>query len=171
MKLTRQQDGLSFLLTTKNQTVGINTEKGDLQLFLSEQQADSDGLFHWPGEYERNGVSFFITPPFGEASLGKVFVEGVRFVFFTDNGLRELSDELLKSFGNTDVLIIEKTEDGLSKGDMKKLIEKVDPRILIACEGYTANLLKEYSFPFTPSQGLSVSKSSLPNDISEYIIL
>ena len=85
--------------------------------------------------------------------------------------MRELTDGLLKSFGNTDVLVVEKTEDGLTKGDMKKLLEKVDPRILVACEGYTAQIMKEYSFPFVVSETLTVSKTSLPNDLSEYIIL
>lgn len=171
MKLTRDESGLSFTLKTKNALVGINSTKGDMQLFLTEQSKDSKGLFHWPGEYEMEGISFFLSPLVGDFSIGRLFIEGVRIVCFNDKGLTEVTDDLLKTFGNADVLIVEKSDEGLNKADMKKLLEKVDPRILIACKGSTAIALKEYSYPFTESESVTISKSSLPNEISEYIIL
>ena len=124
------------------------------------------------------GTSFFLSKPVGDFSLGKIFVEGVRFVCFNDKGVSEVTDELIKSFGNTDILLLEKSElsesgeeTGLKKADLKKLIEKVDPRILIASKGYTEEILKEFSYPFQEVENYSVTKASLPQDISEYIIL
>ena len=181
MKLIRDKsvdEGIAYILQTKNNKVGINVDTGDMQIFLSEQKKDKSGLFHWAGEYEMNGTSFFLSKPIGKYSLGKIFVEGVRFVCFNDEGITEVTDELVKSFGNTDILIIEKSEPneageetGLKKSDLKKLIEKVDPRVLISAKGKTEAVLKEFSYPLQEVENYTTSKSSLPSDISEYIIL
>ncbi|HIQ56534.1 TPA: hypothetical protein EYG96_00640 [Candidatus Gracilibacteria bacterium] len=181
MKLIRnksEENGMAYILQTKKNKIGINTESGDMQIFLSEQKKDKNRLFHWAGEYEMKGTSFFLSKPIGKFSLGKIFVEGVRFVCFNDEGLTEVTDELVKAFGNTDILLIEKSgknekgeETGLKKADLKKLIEKVDPRVLIAAKGYTELALKEFSYPFQETENYSVTKASLPMDISEYIIL
>ncbi len=175
MKLTRnttKENGIAYTLQTKHNTIGINVDTGDMQIFLQEQEHDKKGLFHWPGEYEMNNTSFFLSKPIGKCSLGKIFVEGVRFVCFNDEGLTEVTDDLIQTFGNTDILLIEKSEhSGLKKSDLKKLIEKVDPRVLISSRGYTENILKEFSFPFKKEEQYSVTKISLPNENSEYIIL
>ena len=181
MKLIRDKsvdEGIAYILQTKNNKVGINVDTGDMQIFLSEQKKDKSGLFHWAGEYEMNGTSFFLSKPIGKYSLGKIFVEGVRFVCFNDEGITEVTDELVKSFGNTDILIIEKSEPsetgeetGLKKSDLKKLIEKVDPRVLISAKGKTEAVLKEFSYPLQKVENYTTSKASLPSDISEYIIL
>ena len=181
MKLTRDsssESGIAYILQTKKNKIGINVDAGDMQIFLSEQKNDAKGLFHWAGEYEMNGTSFFLSKPAGKHSLAKIFVEGVRFVCFNDEGITEVTDELVKTFGNTDVLIIEKSapnesgeETGLKKSDLKKLIEKVDPRVLISSKGKTELVLKEFSYPFQDTQNYSITKASLPSDTSEYIIL
>lgn len=173
MKLIRHEENgdLSFILETKKDKIGINCHKGELQIFLSEQKKDAKGLFHWPGEYEMNGISFFLSPPEGNQSIGRIFVEGVRIVLFNDSGINEVNDELIKFFGNVDVLIVEKSDDGLNKADMKKLLEKIDARILVACQGSTAIALKEYSYPFSTSETINITKASLPSDISEFVIL
>ncbi len=181
MKLTRdssKDEGIAYILQTKKNKIGINIDAGDMQIFLSEQKTDKDGLFHWAGEYEMKETSFFLSKPIGKYSLGKIFVEGVRFVCFNDEGISEVTDELVKAFGNTDILIIEKsaqnedgTETGLKKSDLKKLIEKVDPRVLISTKGITEHVLKEFSYPFQETKNYSVTKTSLPSDTSEYIIL
>lgn len=174
MKLIRNKEeetGLSFILQTKKDSIGVNCENGDLQIFLSEQKKDTKGVFHWPGEYEMNGVSFFLSPLEGNQSIGRIFVEGVRIVLFKDSGLTAVDDELLALFGNVDVLLIEKSDDGLNKADMKKLLEKIDPRILIASQGKTAIALKEYSYPFVEEKSVNITKASLPSEVSEYIIL
>ncbi len=181
MKLIRDksgEEGIAYILQTKENKVGINVESGDMQIFLSEQKKDKNGLFHWAGEYEMKGTSFFLSKSLGKYSLGKIFVEGVRFVCFNDEGLTEVTDELVKSFGNTDILLIEKSkpndkgeETGLKKSDLKKMIEKIDPRVLICAKGYTETILKEFSYPFQNVENYSITKASLPSDTSEYIIL
>lgn len=181
MKLTRdtsKEEGIAYILQTKNNTIGVNVDCGDMQIFLSEQKKDKTGLFHWAGEYEMNGTSFFLSKPIGKYSLAKIFVEGVRFVCFNDEGITEITDELINAFGNTDILIIEKSAEsedgsttGLKKSDVKKLIEKVDPRVLISAKGKTESVVKEFSYPFQETKSYSVTKASLPSDISEYIIL
>ena len=181
MKLTRDpstDSGIAYILQTKKNKIGINIDTGDMQIFLSEQTKDKKGLFHWAGEYEMNGTSFFLSKVGGKHSLAKIFVEGVRFVCFNDEGITEVTDELVKIFGNTDVLIIEKSapnesgeETGLQKSDLKKLIEKIDPRVLISAKGKTEMVLKEFSYPFQDMENYSITKTSLPSDISEYIIL
>lgn len=171
MNLERVGEGISFKLSTKQGEIGINEINENLSVFLSTQEIDKKTFIHWPGEYEIKGVSFFVTPTFGKYSIVKIFIEKVRFVFFCDENTSDLSDELLDSFGETDVLCIEKSKDGLSQKQMKDLIEKIDPRILIACKGETAEKMKDYSFPFENVDKLSISHSSLPNETSEYKIL
>jgi hypothetical protein len=171
MNLERIGEGISFKLSTKDGEIGINTLNDNLSVFLSIQDIDKKTCIHWPGEYEIKGVSFFVSPNFGKYSIVKVFLEKVRFVFFCDENINELSDDLLDTFGETDILCIEKSKEGLTQKEMKDLIEKVDPRILIACKGETANKMKDYSFPFETLDKLLVSNSSLPNETSEYKVL
>ncbi|HID92194.1 TPA: hypothetical protein EYP45_03690, partial [Candidatus Peregrinibacteria bacterium] len=72
MKLIRnksEENGMAYILQTKKNKIGINTESGDMQIFLSEQKKDKNRLFHWAGEYEMKGTSFFLSKPIGKFSL------------------------------------------------------------------------------------------------------
>lgn len=172
MQLIRNGEGISFQLSTKVGAVGIgSTGKSDISVFLTDQGNDQENMLHWPGEYEINGLAFLIAQPVGSHSVVKIFSEGVRFAFFNDDGVKEVSDDLIAGFGNTDVLVIEKSDNGLSKGDMKKLIEKIDPRMIVIPQGSTVEVFKDYNLPFSTEEKLNISYSGLPKEHSEYVIL
>lgn len=174
MNLIRSQEGTSLTLSTKTKSVDIGfSGKSDISVFSSIQETEESNMLHWPGEYEINGIAFLISQPFGKKSIIKIFSEGVRFTFFCDENITEITEDLIQSFGNTDILFLEKStqEKSLSKGNIKKLIEKIDPRILIIPQGNTADAFAEYNFPFISKEKLVITYSSLPKEHTEYIIL
>lgn len=172
MKITRNSsDIFAYEVDSSLGKIGINQVGKDLSVYLSQQpEGKTREILHWPGEYEINGVSVFLQLVGGENFLAKIFVEGVRVVFFNDTGVSELGD-VHKFFGNTDVLVLGKDSQGLAKADMKKLIEKVDPRVLIGASGNTEAMLKDFSFPLDYSDSVKITKSSLPSDQSLYFIV
>lgn len=170
MKFERLENGFSFDITTKEGNIMINSQGGDLRVFLTEQKKDEKDTLYWPGEYEKNGVAVFLTDLGGESMLGKIFVEHIRVVFFTDSGV-EYTDELANEFGNTDILVFEKGQNGLTESQTKKLLESIDPRVLIGTAGPTMDFLKKLSLPVLPKESLTFTKSSLPDEHTEYYIL
>lgn len=163
----------SFRLATKTASVGINTADADLSIFSSFQGNDaSDAWIHWAGEYEQKGVSVFIAQPVGDHSVVKIFCEGIRVVLFNDTGMTEgFSESLVEQFGNTDIFIAIKGENGLSDADYKKLIEKVDPRIIVASAGKTEGMLRGFSFPLQNVSSVNITQEKLPSEVSEYYTL
>lgn len=170
MKFERLEGDFTFSLTTKQGKIFVNTEGEDLSVFLNEQKKDKENLLHWPGEYEKNGVATFLSDIGGEKFLGKIFVEHVRVVFFSDSGV-EYTEELSKEFGNTDVLVFQKGENGLTESQTKKLLESIDPRMLIGLTGSTMDFLKKLSLPVLPKESLTFTKSTLPAEHTEYYVV
>lgn len=169
MNITSVANG-AFVVETKTATVGINTPKGDISIFSAYQpETNNDTTIHWPGEYETKGVSVFISPVIEKESLVKIFAEGIRVVFFSDTSLHTVSEKEIEFFGNTDILLCTKTaEGGISSAEYKKLIEKIDPRVIVAGDEASAAMLKSFSFPVQEVSKYSVVVDKLPMDTSEY---
>lgn len=163
----------SFLLETKTANISINNTLGDVSVFSAFQEGvEENTTLHWPGEYEVKGVSVFISPVQGDESVVKIFSEGIRIVIFSDEGWPEKYDEkILSYFENTDVLICLKKENGIPDNEYKKLIEKIDPRILITPEGHPEKVITSFSFPLQKISKLSITADKLPTNVSEYYTL
>ncbi len=172
MNITASSD-CSFLLDTKTASIALNQLGGDIAIFSTFQEGEENhSVFHWPGEYETKGVSVFISPVLESQSIVKIFAEGIRVVLFSDKNLSGYSDEiLLPYFENTDILICSKEENGIADSAYKKLIEKIDPRIIIATEGLTTKTLSSFSFPLQSTAKISLNQEKLPTDTTEYYSL
>lgn len=164
----------SFLLETENGNISINTKGENISVFLSEQNNDEEKIFHWPGEYEIEHNAIFLQEISAKYFLGKIFAEHIRVVFFTDEETKESTEnteDLSKKFGNTDVFIFQKGENGLTENQVKKLIEEVDPRALVATGNETIALFKKLALPIIAKEKLSFTKSNLPSEHTEYYSL
>jgi len=177
MKISTLDSPFSFLLKTEYGDLSVNKKGENLSLFLEEQKKDVEKVFHWPGEYEMGGIAMFIQDIGGTNNIGKVFVEHMRVVFFTDENLKtgentEVSQESLKNaFGNTDILIFKKGENGLTESQIKKLIDEIDPQVLVATGIETKELFKKMALPVMAKDSLSFTKKSLPQEHTEYYSL
>lgn len=166
------QSGVSFLLDTKTASVGINTKGKDISLFSSFQSDEfAASNINWPGEYETKGVSVFVSPVYGTHSALKIFAEGIRISYFSDDGFTGNAEELVEFFGNTDVLIVAKSENGIADAEYKKIIEKIDPRVILCAGEISEKMLKGFSFPLQMVAKISITPEKLPAEISEYYCL
>ncbi len=171
MKISTLESPFSFLLSTEFGEVSLNEKGKNISVFLNEQKKDNDEkIFHWPGEYEMGGVAVFLKNIGGDSNIGKVFVERIRVVFFTDEGLTS-ADDMVAKIGNTDVLIFQKGENGMTEAQIKKLIEEIDPQVLVATGIKTKELFKKMALPVIAKDTLSFTKKSLPQEHTEYYSL
>lgn len=164
----------SFLIEYKTAKLSINLSGEDVSLFTTFQEKESknSNTLHWSGEYETKGISVFISPVLQTSSIAKIFAEGVRIVVFHDENLKEFPEEkFLSYFENTDILLCIKGENGLENANYKKLIEKIDPRMIICAEGETQEILHSFSFPLQNIVKLNITQEKLPIDTTEYYTL
>jgi len=173
MKISTGEAAFSFHIKTEFGDISLNEKGENLSVFLNEQKKDKDKVFHWPGEYEMGGIAIFLQNIGAKSFIGKVFVEQVRVVFFTDEDLKNAEDEtsLKDAFGNTDVLIFKKGENGLTETQVKKLIDDIDPQILVATGIETKELFKKMALPVQAKESLTFTKKSLPQEHTEYYSL
>ena len=179
MKITRQGN-FTFALTDKKQTVFLNPsdKMSDKNLALSifsefEKAGDFSPAVDWPGEFEYAGISVksFNTRENGLAQFFEF--NGVRFGLLGD--LKKIiSEEKLEPLVNADVLFLPKTADGMSNKELKKLLEEIDPRIIVLCgeDLLFADLLKELgSAPLAATEDFEITKEKLPQDHSVFVNL
>ena len=173
MKISTLDSPFAFSLSSEFGDISINEYGENISVFLQEQKKDKDKVFHWPGEYEMGGIAIFLQKVGGRSALGKIFVEHIRTVFFTDEDLSTLenTDTLKEAFGNTDILIFKKGENGLSESQIKKLIDDIDPQVLVATGIETKELFKKMSLPLIAKDTLSFTKKSLPQEHTEYFAI
>jgi len=176
MKISTLPDSshpFAFTIETELGNITINEKGENISVFLSEQSKDEDKVFHWPGEYEMGGIAMFLQNVGASSFIGKIFVEQVQVVFFTDENLKnaENTDSIKDAFGNTDVLIFQKGENGLTDTQIKKLIDDIDPQLLVATGMATKELFKKMALPMVAKDKLSFTKKSLPQEHTEYCSL
>jgi len=179
MKISRQGK-FTFTLKGKKQTVFINPTENmsDKNLALSifsefENSGDFSPSVDWPGEFEYAGISIksFKTRDNGLAQFFEF--NKIRFGFLGD--LKKIiSEEKLEPLLNADILFLPKTSDGMNNKDVKKIVEEIDPRIIILCgeDILFTDLLKELgSGDVSPEDEFEISKEKLPQDHSIFVHL
>jgi hypothetical protein len=183
MKITFHGD-LSFTIaTSKGQEIYLNPKKEQaasskliFTIFNAESNQEdfaSKKAINWPGEYELEGVlvKSFNTEKNQLAHFFKI--EDVRFGFLNDLSI-VLNEEQLEPLVNSDVLFLPKTSSGLKNKELKKIVEEIDPRIIILM-GETAlfpELLKELgSEPVQSQQEYAISVKNLPVEHTEIVEL
>ncbi len=170
MKLTPLGSPFSFVLSLTSGSVGMNNNTGSLfSIFHSQQESDVENCFHIPGEYEKRDVSVYIQDIGAQYSLIKLYAEEVRLVFFSSSNAQmpENGDEL---FGEVDILIFDKSSEGLSDTEAKKLLEKIDPRVIIFSKE-SSEFVKKIGFSTQEVEDFSFSRALLPTEKTEFYMM
>lgn len=197
----KSKDGV--IVTDPFSADGFKTPKLKADIILASKQGAEclpvDGnpqKIDWPGEYDIKGIPITATEawdiPKSEEDKGKpknpvnVFVfslEGMRICHLGNLG-HKLTDEMMESFQNIDVLIV--PVGGKFAMDAKKaheVIEEIEPRIVIPMlykyRGEKLdldpidNFLKEEAIktPVELEKFSLNSRSQLPQDHTEFVIL
>lgn len=182
MKITFQGN-FSFKIETNKKTLLLNPQKNAaadknlvLTIFSHFEEGDSFAekpAIAWPGEFEYGGIAVksYATR---EDSLAQYFeLDGVRIAFLGD--LKKIiAPEKLEPFVNADILFLPKIADGMPNKDLKKLVEEIDPRILVLAgeEAFFSEVFKELGADKPETLAvLEIEKGSLPQDHTRFIWL
>jgi L-ascorbate metabolism protein UlaG (beta-lactamase superfamily) len=137
-------------------------------------------VFDWPGEFEIKGVSFVgvETDGYGSALSFKFHFNGTSVALVTS--LHEYpSDSFIERLGDVHVLLLSIAggEDGLKMKEVYKLVEAVEPSVVIPIgwrdgDGLFSEFLKEMDVPM-PEAGkkFSCKKGSLNRESMELAVL
>lgn len=153
--------------------------------YTAENVKGEPEIIDWPGEYEIKGVAFTVLKP--ETEDGNVFTlidENNLKLCFIDKMSTALSEEMVESIGDVDVLLIAVGGNKTTDAQMAhKIIEGIEPRCVIpmnyAVEGATEKLDPLDNFlkmvganAIEAKDKYSISgRSGLKEDTTEYIIL
>ncbi len=119
-----QADKRSLLVLADN---SVKPSEGELVLYNSPEEVPSKGTISWPGEYDIDGIAIRgIGHGEGASVSYAIEVEGVRCAFL-HSPLKEWSDYELELMGDIDVLVIPSDDPKI----LQKLVDEIDPRILI----------------------------------------
>lgn len=147
----------------------------------------SPQILDWPGEYEIEGIAITgidaSNQERGESNIiFKFILDQVRVCHLGDFS-GKLTDKMLDKIGNIDILIVPVGgKNSLNAEQAKKIIEDIDPRIIIPMhyqgEEIDAELdsvdkfLREMGKSnIEPQDSFSATRSSLPSDDSEIVVL
>ena len=168
---------LSFKISAKNGNVFVNSaeeiddEKTVVAIFSSEQNLENKKVVDFPGEFEIAEIavkSKFLR----DENLSSIFkIENVNFGFLGD--LRKIvSIEKLEFFANCEVLFLPVFADGIGKKDLKKIVEEIDPKIVIfAGEPAEFESVAAEFGGAEKLENLEISKTKLPADKTLFYIL
>lgn len=197
-----------FGLKTKNGALVVDPYKNDVGLKLpnikanvvvlseegnksnnSEEIGGDPKVLTWPGEYEVAGIAITALKVAGTADSKKSSPSKAMMYSFDADGLKvcyisnftaPISEELMESIGDVDVLIVPLNGN---LEEIHKVIEEIEPRIVIPV-GYSTPGLKADAGDLdtflkktgtqgvTPSDKFSVGgRSELPQEKTEYKIL
>jgi len=103
------------------------------------EEKSQDGVLSWPGEYDIQDIAI---RGIGHKEGGQVSysleMENVRFGFLSAP-LQEWGDYELELLGDVDVLVIPTNKPGI----VQKLVDEIDPRILIPVQNGDADTFAE----------------------------
>lgn len=145
--------------------------KADIELLGSPQEEPEEGKISWPGEYDKDNIAIRgIGHGEGKRVSYAVEYDNVRCAFLA-TPLHEWTDYELELLGDVDVLCIPADDAKLAQ----KLIDQVDPRILIPLptkdEATFVELLKTVGAQDKGLESEYKVKGSLPAEGREVVIL
>lgn len=157
-------------------------KEADIKVFseeLKERPSTHEKIFDWPGEYEAGGISWigyeWKKKDEKRITLYHLEVEGVNLCYLHSLD-SDLNEEMLKEIGDVDILFVPLGEmDSLSAKNAAKLVEHIEPRIVIPIL-YTDESLEEFKKELGASnivaqKEFKVSKSNLPVEDMQVVIL
>ena len=151
---------------------GIKPAEGELVLRSTPQEQPEDRIISWPGEYDMCGVSIQgIGQKEGAAVSYTIDAAGMRCAFL-HSPLMEWTGEQIEQLGDVDILFIPSDSPKI----MQKLIDEIDPRILVVLntggvEKYAEALKVCGATGKEPVKLLEVKAGSLPQEGREVVVL
>jgi hypothetical protein len=162
MEVTTLDNPFSFRIKTSSGEIWINKQGAPLFSILLQETEEED-VISWQGEYDRASIAIKLINIQGKYSLATIVVEGMRISFFSTEGM-VFSEELIKQMGNIDILFFERQGESISDSQAKKILEEIDPRVIIVPIQTTESFMKKNGFPLESLEKISLSKSSLPEE-------
>jgi hypothetical protein len=173
MKIT-YYGNFAFAVSSKNGVFVLNPSENDPALLFSlhtevnRDLTQNGKVVTWPGEYEFGGTGI-ITFELPNKKLGaKVLTEGLRMLFLPASS-QEFSEHDLEVFGDVDILVLETADQADS---LKKLIEEIDPKVVIPVGSTQEKFLGMMGGGnVQSSENFICSSSSLPVDQTQFVKL
>lgn len=178
--------GSTCTIITDQATFIINPlSKGketDISVFseeLKDRPKAQEKAFDWAGEYEAGGVSWigydWKKKDDSSITLYHFEVEGMNVCHL--HSIDDVPEEaMLKNLGDVDILLVPLGEkDSLSAKNAAKLVEHIEPRIVVPIL-YTPEALEEFKKELgasnvEPQKELKIIKSNLPTEEMLIVIL
>ncbi len=154
---------------------------GDAVVFMSAEEKNKlvsakDTFFsiYNPGEYDVKDFFIVALNSAPDKSIHIIEVEGMRIGHLTEVSKKELSDEQLSAIGTIDVLIIS-AEDGIDGETASKLVNEIEPRIVIPMNfsgDKPTQFVKEMGGASDePQNKLNIKRKDLPQEETKIMIL
>ncbi len=196
-----EDKGIKVITDPYNESIGLKLPKLSSDVVTVSHDGEAynnvtavDGeprVFSWPGEYETKGVHFkaihsFHNPENDEEQLeNNIFLmhfNGIKLCHLGAQG-RALTTEQLELIGDVDILFVPVGgKVALAAKEAKKVIEQIEPRIIIpmtySTEGHTIELQPLSAFmqemgstPPETTDSFKFKKSDLPDENSKIVLL
>lgn len=152
----------SFKIKAKVGSIVADPEK----LTISHKSGGDDFVITQPGEYEVEGISVFGY----KSNESRVFVvqfEDLRIAYL-GNLSKALSEKSISELENTDVVIV--STDSMPIKDLVEVVAKLEPYYVLPYGENIAKFVASYEHSSRTVKSLSLSKVSLPEDLTEVIV-
>lgn len=163
----------SFRLTGGPASLSVFPDKAGgkdaITLLAAPQEKDHAGVISWPGEYNTQGISI---KGIGQLDTKQVSyeadIDSVRLGFLSAP-LQDWTDKQLETIGDIDVLVMPAGATKL----VQKLVDEIDPRVLILLPGKDKDALKQVEKVIGVKERTSEYKlkGSLPAEGREVVVL
>lgn len=152
----------SFKIKAKVGTIVADPTK----LTISHKSGGDDFVINQPGEYEVEGISVFGYKT-DSSNIYVIQFEDLRIAYL-GNLTKSLSEKSVSELENTDVVIV--SADNMPTKDLVEVVSKLEPYYVLPYGETIAKFVASYEHSSRTVKSLSLSKVSLPEDLTEVIV-
>jgi hypothetical protein len=152
----------SFKIKAKVGTITADPSK----LVISHKSGGDDFTINQPGEYEVEGISVFGYKT-DSSNVYVIQFEDLRIAYL-GNLTKALSEKSVSELENTDVVIA--STDSMPTKDLVEVISKLEPYYVLPYGEQVAKFVAAYEHSSRTVKNLSLSKTTLPEDVTEVIV-
>jgi hypothetical protein len=135
-------------------------------LTISHKSGGDDFVINNPGEYEVEGISVFGYKS-EETNIYVIQFEDIR-VLYLGNLSKPMAEKTITDLENIDVVIT--PVDTLPVKEIIEMVSKLEPYYVLPYGETTAKFVAAYEHGSRSVKSLSLSKVSLPEDLTEVIV-
>jgi hypothetical protein len=163
MEISYQGKAASFKIKTK---LGIVTTDTDSVAVLHKGETGAGFVIREPGEYEIEGISVFGYKA-GAATVYVIQAEDLRILHLS-NVDKMLSEQVIGELENIDVVLV--PTETLGTKESVELMGKLEPYYVLPYGEGSAKFIAGFDHGSRSVKSLSLSKVSLPEDLTEVIV-